>query len=61
MGAAAGARAIRQAMDAVSRGEPLVEAGKKHSELAAALERWPETSERSEPGPDQGGGSTTRA
>jgi 2,3-diketo-5-methylthiopentyl-1-phosphate enolase len=61
MGAAAGARAIRQAMDAVSRGEPLVEAGRTHLELAAALERWPETSERSEPGPDQGGGSTTRA
>jgi 2,3-diketo-5-methylthiopentyl-1-phosphate enolase len=45
MGAAAGARAIRQAMDATIRGEPLAEAGATHPELAAALEKWPEPDE----------------
>lgn len=42
MGAAAGARAIRQAMDAATRGEPLAEAAAASPELAAALARWPE-------------------
>jgi 2,3-diketo-5-methylthiopentyl-1-phosphate enolase len=40
-GATAGVRAIRQAIDAVVRGEPLAEAALHHPELAAALERWP--------------------
>jgi 2,3-diketo-5-methylthiopentyl-1-phosphate enolase len=51
MGAAAGARAIRQAMDAASRGEPLSQAGAAHPELAAALAIWPETELPSQPGP----------
>ena len=42
MGAAAGARAIRRAMDAATRGEPLAEAAHTSPELAAALARWPE-------------------
>jgi 2,3-diketo-5-methylthiopentyl-1-phosphate enolase len=42
MGAAAGARAIRQAMDAVVRGEPLAAAAASQPELAAALRAWPE-------------------
>ena len=42
MGATAGARAIRQAMDAVVQGRPLAEAAREHAELAAALEAWPE-------------------
>ena len=41
MGATAGARAIRQAIDAVVRGEPLADARRQHPELAAALDRWP--------------------
>lgn len=41
LGAAAGARAIRQALDAAARGETLAEAGAAHPELAAALEQWP--------------------
>jgi 2,3-diketo-5-methylthiopentyl-1-phosphate enolase len=40
-GAAAGARAIRQAMDAVARGVSLEEAARDHPELAAALQKWP--------------------
>ena len=40
-GALAGARAIRQAMDAVARGVPLGEAAGEQPELAAALHRWP--------------------
>jgi 2,3-diketo-5-methylthiopentyl-1-phosphate enolase len=43
MGTAAGARSIRQAFDAAIRGEPLAEARKAYPELAAALEKWPET------------------
>jgi ribulose 1,5-bisphosphate carboxylase large subunit-like protein len=39
-GPAAGVRAVRQAMDAVARGEPLQTAASQHSELAAALDRW---------------------
>ena len=40
-GAAAGARAIRQAMDAVVAGTSLDEAARDHPELATALETWP--------------------
>jgi 2,3-diketo-5-methylthiopentyl-1-phosphate enolase len=40
-GAAAGARAIRQALDAAVRGEPLDQARTGHPELAAALDQWP--------------------
>jgi ribulose 1,5-bisphosphate carboxylase large subunit-like protein len=39
-GPAAGARAIRQAMDAVRDGVPLEEAAAAHRELAVALETW---------------------
>jgi 2,3-diketo-5-methylthiopentyl-1-phosphate enolase len=42
MGAAAGARAIRQAMDASIRGVSLAEARNEYPELAAALDTWPE-------------------
>ncbi len=42
MGVAAGARAIRQAIDAAVLGRPLAEAAAEHPELAAALARWPE-------------------
>lgn len=42
MGAAAGARAIRQAIDATVRGETLADARADHPELAAALDTWPE-------------------
>ncbi len=45
MGAAAGARALRQAIDAAVRGEPLADAAKEHPELAAALAAWGETGE----------------
>jgi len=41
MGAAAGARAIRQALDAASAGESLATAAGAHPELAAALDAWP--------------------
>ena len=41
MGATAGARALRQAIDAVVRGESLADAATEHPELAAALARWP--------------------
>jgi len=40
-GAAAGARALRQALDAAVRGESLADAGASHPELAIALEQWP--------------------
>ena len=40
MGAAAGARAFRQGIDAVCRGESLEEAGREHEELGAALRLW---------------------
>jgi 2,3-diketo-5-methylthiopentyl-1-phosphate enolase len=49
MGATAGARAIRQAIDAVVRGDPLAEAAAQHRELAAALERWPGAGGPAEP------------
>jgi 2,3-diketo-5-methylthiopentyl-1-phosphate enolase len=49
-GAAAGARAIRQAIDAAVRGEPLADAAAMHPELAVALERWPEADPPAEPG-----------
>jgi len=42
MGTAAGARAIRLAIDAAMHGEPLSEARASHPELAAALDKWPE-------------------
>jgi ribulose 1,5-bisphosphate carboxylase large subunit-like protein len=40
--AAAGAKAIRQAIDAAVRGEPLAAAGAAHAELGKALVLWPE-------------------
>jgi ribulose-bisphosphate carboxylase large chain len=40
LGSEAGARALRQAMDATLKGIPIEEAAKKHEELAAALKRW---------------------
>ena len=52
MGAAAGARAIRQAMDAASHGQALDEAAAAHPELAAALARWPEPDLPSQRGAD---------
>lgn len=42
MGAAAGVRAIRQAIDAVVAGQALSDAASGHPELAAALAAWPE-------------------
>jgi 2,3-diketo-5-methylthiopentyl-1-phosphate enolase len=42
LGTAAGARSIRQAIDAALRGEALAEARHSHAELAAALDKWPE-------------------
>lgn len=39
-GAAAGGRAMRQAIDAVMVGVPLDESAREHPELAAALDRW---------------------
>lgn len=49
MGPAAGARALRQAIDAAVHGEPLAEARLAHPELAAALDRWPEEPGKPEP------------
>lgn len=49
MGAAAGARAIRQSFDAVTQGQSLAEAGASHPELAAAIDLWPEVPVRAEP------------
>jgi 2,3-diketo-5-methylthiopentyl-1-phosphate enolase len=43
MGAAAGAKAIRQAIDAAVRGESLNDAAAASPELGAALAAWPET------------------
>ncbi len=40
MGATAGARSVRQAIDAMMRNIPLEEAAKEHPELATALEDW---------------------
>lgn len=42
MGTAAGARAVRQAIDAAASRQPLSEARKMHPELDAALDTWPE-------------------
>ena len=42
MGASAGAKAIRQAIDASIAGESLADAARRHMELAAALSVWPE-------------------
>jgi 2,3-diketo-5-methylthiopentyl-1-phosphate enolase len=39
-GAAAGGRAMRQAIDAVVEGIPLLEQAKEHPELRKALELW---------------------
>jgi 2,3-diketo-5-methylthiopentyl-1-phosphate enolase len=55
MGAAAGARAIRQAMEAVTRGESLADASAEHPELATALAKWPETQS---PSPGSAAGAT---
>jgi 2,3-diketo-5-methylthiopentyl-1-phosphate enolase len=46
LGAAAGAAAIRQAIDATGRGETLRDAATRHRELAVALETWPEPDDR---------------
>lgn len=43
-GSAAGARACRQAADAVARGVKLAEYAQTHAELKTALEQWGETS-----------------
>ncbi len=40
MGATAGARSVRQAIDAILKDIPLEEAAREHPELAAALEDW---------------------
>jgi 2,3-diketo-5-methylthiopentyl-1-phosphate enolase len=40
MGGTAGARSVRQAIDAILKNIPLKEAAKEHPELAAALEDW---------------------
>jgi len=40
LGPTAGAKAFRQAIDAVMNGEKLKEAGMKHKELGAALDAW---------------------
>lgn len=40
MGTTAGARAVRQAIDAAMDREELYEKAKKHGELGAALEKW---------------------
>ena len=53
MGATAGARAFRQAIDAVVRGESLTHARAGHPELAAALDRWP--GDGGPAGPNNGG------
>jgi len=47
MGSRAGAKALRQAIDAVMRGVPLEKAAKEHEELRVALEVWgyPKTEE----------------
>ena len=42
LGAAAGAKAIRQAIDASLVGESLTDAARRYRELAAALSLWPE-------------------
>lgn len=39
-GTKAGARAIRQAVDAILQGYSLNEYAKNHSELAKAIEKW---------------------
>jgi 2,3-diketo-5-methylthiopentyl-1-phosphate enolase len=44
MGAAAGARSVRQAIDAVMQGIPLEEAAKEQKELAVAIQSWGLTS-----------------
>lgn len=48
-GAAAGARALRQSIDAAVRGESLADAGAGHPELATALEQWPTLDARQQP------------
>ena len=40
LGSEAGARALRQAVQATLKGIPIEEAARKHEELAAALKRW---------------------
>jgi ribulose-bisphosphate carboxylase large chain len=40
-GTVAGAKAMRQAVDATLRGISLIEYAKTHTELASALETWP--------------------
>jgi 2,3-diketo-5-methylthiopentyl-1-phosphate enolase len=42
-GAAAGADAMRQAIDAVQAGRPVVDAAQEHPELARALEKFGST------------------
>jgi 2,3-diketo-5-methylthiopentyl-1-phosphate enolase len=40
MGATAGARALRQGIDAVMEGRPLRDAAREHQELRVALDLW---------------------
>ena len=40
MGPTAGARAFRQGIDAVMKGQSLEEAGKEYKELGMALDLW---------------------
>jgi len=40
MGPIAGAKAMRQAIDAAMQGIPLTEAAKEHPELKAAIDAW---------------------
>jgi ribulose 1,5-bisphosphate carboxylase large subunit-like protein len=40
MGATAGARSVRQAIEAILHNIPLEEAAREHAELAAALKDW---------------------
>ena len=46
MGGTAGAKSVRQAIDAIMKKIPLKEAAKEHPELAAALEDWGDSSGR---------------
>jgi 2,3-diketo-5-methylthiopentyl-1-phosphate enolase len=51
MGPAAGARAVRQALDAATGGVSLADAAADQPELAAALEAWPEPAPYAKAGP----------
>jgi 2,3-diketo-5-methylthiopentyl-1-phosphate enolase len=59
LGAAAGARAVRQAIDAAIRNQPLADARSDHPELAAALDAWPELPRGAEQGSQMAAGQTS--